>query len=480
MLRTVLMLAGVALVGTPQPAHAANKIKVMLLDGQNNHNWKATTPVMKSIFKKAGLFTVEVVTSPPRGGDMSAFKPNFAAFDVVVSNYNGAPWPRVTQQAFEAFIKNGGGLVVVHAANNAFGAWPAYNEMIGVGGWGGRNEKSGPYIRLRDGKFVHDTSPGRSGSHGAQHAFELITRTPRHPITFGLPARWTHAKDELYDRLRGPAKNVTVLATAFASPDKGGTGEHEPLLMTIDYGKGRCFHTALGHSADSMRDSVGFQATLVRGTEWAATGAVTQKAPSSFDAETDGWVSLFDGKSLRGWTRKNGTAKYRVEAGTVLGTTHDGSPNSFLCTDKNYRDFELVFEVKVDDALNSGVQIRSVSEPNIKKGRVHGPQVEIATNGTAGFVYGEALGTGWLSKDRSDADAKAAFKKGAWNKYRVRAVGTAIKTWVNGTPVADLTDTDSKMPTGFIGLQVHGIGRGTGPYRVQWRNIYLKDLSGTH
>ena len=136
--------------------------------------------------------------------------------------------------------------------------------------------------------------------------------------------------------------------------------------------------------------------------------------------------------------------------------------------------------MKVDDALNSGVQIRSVSEPNIKKGRVHGPQVEIATNGTAGFVYGEALGTGWLSGDRSDADAKAAFKKDAWNKYRVRAVGTAIKTWVNGIPVADLTDTESKMPTGFIGLQVHGIGRGTGPYLVQWRNIYLKDLSGTN
>jgi hypothetical protein len=161
----------------------------------------------------------------------------------------------------------------------------------------------------------------------------------------------------------------------------------------------------------------------------------------------------------------------------VVGTTAEGSPNSFLCTEKDYGDFELRFEVKVDDALNSGVQIRSVSEPEIKKGRVHGPQVEIATNGTAGFVYGEALGTGWLSKDRNNAKAKAAFKKGQWNKYRVRAVGKKIKTWVNGTPVANLVDDQSKMLKGFIALQVHSIKRGTGPYEVRWRNIRIKDLS---
>ena len=207
-----------------------------------------------------------------------------------------------------------------------------------------------------------------------------------------------------------------------------------------------------------------------------ATIAIGLLATPVFAGEA-GWIKLFNGKNLEGWVQHNGTATYKVDKQTILGTTSEGSPNSFLCTKKNYSDFELEFEVKVDDELNSGVQIRSVSDPKIKKGRVHGPQVEIATNGTAGFVYGEALGTGWLSEDRTDPKAVAAFKKGEWNKYRVLAVGTSIKTWVNGIPVANLTDEKSNMPSGFIGLQVHGIGKGAGPYEVRWRNIRLKDLS---
>ncbi len=193
------------------------------------------------------------------------------------------------------------------------------------------------------------------------------------------------------------------------------------------------------------------------------------------DNET-GFKSLFDGKTLNGWTQKNGTATYRVEDGVIVGKTNEGSPNSFLCTDKEYGNFELKFEVKVDDALNSGVQIRSASKPEKNNGRVHGPQVEIATNGTAGFIYGEALGTGWLSEDLSDPKAKAAFKNGEWNTYHVIANGKSIKTWVNGVPVADLVDEKSGMPSGFIGLQVHGIKAGTGPYEVRWRNIEIKEL----
>ena len=207
-----------------------------------------------------------------------------------------------------------------------------------------------------------------------------------------------------------------------------------------------------------------------------ATTAAALLALPAFAGE-DGWCSLFDGKTLDGWVQHNGTATYQVEEGTVLGKTSEGSPNSFLCTKKDYSDFELKFEVKVDDRLNSGVQIRSVSKKEIKKGRVHGPQVEIATNGTAGFVYGEGLGTGWLSEDRSDPKAQAAFKKGQWNAYVVKAVGKSIKTWVNDVPVADLVDEKSGMMKGFIGLQVHGIKRGTGPYEVRWRNIQIKDLS---
>ena len=190
----------------------------------------------------------------------------------------------------------------------------------------------------------------------------------------------------------------------------------------------------------------------------------------------ENWVNMFDGKTLNGWTQKNGTATYRVEDGCIVGKTSEGSPNSFLCSDKDYGDFELTFEVKVDDELNSGVQIRSQSKADRDNGRVHGPQVEIAINGTAGYIYGEALGTGWLSGNGDNPAAHKHFKNGEWNKYRVVAKGNSIQTWVNGEQVANLTDEKSKMHSGFIGLQVHGIAQGTGPYEVRWKNLKIREL----
>jgi type 1 glutamine amidotransferase len=148
--------------------------------------------------------------------------------------------------------------------------------MIGLGGWGGRTEKSGPYLRLRQGAWTKDTTPGRGGSHGAQHEFLVEASVPDHPILRGLPAKWMHAKDELYDSLRGPAENVTVLASALSDKSK----EHEPLLMVIPFGQGRVFHTALGHAVEAV-NGLGFQITFARGTEWAAIGRVTLPAPAA-------------------------------------------------------------------------------------------------------------------------------------------------------------------------------------------------------
>ena len=274
-------IAALALTLTAQAA----PLKVLLIDGQNNHDWKTTSPVLKQILEEDGLCAVEVATSPAKGEDMSGFAPNFAAYQVVVSNYNGAPWSPAAQGAFEKYVSGGGGFVPVHAANNSFGEWKAYNEMIGVGGWGGRTEKSGPLLRLRDGKWTNDMTPGNAGHHGQQHEFLMVTRAPEHPIMAGLPAKWMHAKDELYDHLRGPAQNLTVLASAMSDTATGGTGEDEPLLMALSYGKGRVFHTALGHALDAIKD-VGFATTLRRGVEWAATGKVTQRVPADFPTET--------------------------------------------------------------------------------------------------------------------------------------------------------------------------------------------------
>jgi len=215
----------------------------------------------------------------------------------------------------------------------------------------------------------------------------------------------------------------------------------------------------------------------------------------------DKWVTLFDGKSLDGWTQLNGTATYKVEDGTIVGTTAEGSPNSFLCSNKLYSNFELEVEVKVHDALNSGIQIRSTDKPVAVEGvpagkgkgkakgkaaqgnRVNGPQVEIESSpGQAGYVYGEATGLGWLSPEPNEKDpAKnqhSLMKNGDWNSFRIIAKGPRIQTFINGQPVADLTHEAifKSHPKGFLSLQVHGIKPGTGPYSVAWRNIRIKEL----
>tara|TARA_B100001778_G_scaffold316722_1_gene303842 strand:+ start:209 stop:859 length:651 start_codon:yes stop_codon:yes gene_type:complete len=191
------------------------------------------------------------------------------------------------------------------------------------------------------------------------------------------------------------------------------------------------------------------------------------------------YKAIFDGKTLEGWTQRNGTATYRVEKKSVVGKTNEGSPNSFLCSDKEYGNFDLIFEVKVDDKLNSGVQIRSQTKGG-PKGRVNGPQVEIEASGKngaeAGYIYGEAAG-GWMTPVDKLKPHKH-FKDGKWNKYRVVADGANIKVWINGAVVSDLNHEEKykSHPKGFIGLQVHSIGRGSGPYEVRWRKIKIKEL----
>ncbi|MDP3069365.1 MAG: ThuA domain-containing protein [Opitutaceae bacterium] len=291
---------------------APDKLKVLIVDGQNNHQWAVTTPLLKKILEDTGRFAVDVSTTPPakpnapkmaKGAtpaqqaahednlkkfpaaeaahkatapaQWAKWRPKFSAYAVVVSNYNGESWPAEVRDAFTAYVRGGGGFVSYHAANNAFPEWADYNTMIGLGGWGGRNEKSGPYLRLRAGAWTKDPTAGPGGGHGPQHEFLVETRAD-HPIVRGLPAQWMHAKDELYHGLRGPAENVTVLASALSDRTK----EHEPMLMVIPFGKGRVFHTALGHAVEAV-SGLGFQLTFARGVEWAATGKVTLPAPAA-------------------------------------------------------------------------------------------------------------------------------------------------------------------------------------------------------
>lgn len=319
-MKPLLAVCFAVLISLGPRASGQDKLKCLIIDGQNNHvRWPKTTVMMKSFLENSGRFTVDVQRTQYtwKGGELLEefplkdgkqyqdlpepksdpdFKPVFADYDVVLSNFGwkAAPWPEQTQAALESYVKGGGGMVIVHAADNSFGDWDAFNQMIGLGGWDGRDEKSGPYVYFDNaGNVIRDTSKGSGGAHGPQHEYQIIIRDPEHPITRGLPRAWMHAKDELYQQLRGPANNMSILATAYADPKYKGTDRHEPMLITIDYGKGRIFHTPMGDNDGSM-ECVGFITTLVRGTEWAAIGDVTlTDTPEDFPTASEVKVRPF-------------------------------------------------------------------------------------------------------------------------------------------------------------------------------------------
>ena len=284
------------------------KLKALIVDGQNNHTvWPKSTIMMKQYLEETGLFEVEICRTRftwnaerekaflplANAGETEdlreskadpEFAPDFGKYDVVISNFGwmAADWPESTQQALEAYMRDGGGFVSVHAADNSFPAWKEYNKMIGLGGWGNRNEKDGPYVYYsNEGELVRDTSPGGAGAHGPEHQIPITVRVADHPITQGMPAVWLTTKDECYAKLRGPAENMTILATGKDMSGRAPTNRHEPILMVVDYGKGRVFHTTLGHD-DYSCEGVGFIVSFTRGVEWAATGKVTQPIPEDF------------------------------------------------------------------------------------------------------------------------------------------------------------------------------------------------------
>ncbi|MDR1913453.1 MAG: ThuA domain-containing protein [Clostridiales bacterium] len=270
---------------------ARKPFKTLIVTGQNNHNWQVSHLAIKNILENSGLFTVNVLISPAKGEDMSEFAIDFDPYDLVVVDYNGDSWPQTSMSRFEEYAKKGGGIVIYHAADNSFPAWEEYNKICGLGGWEGRDENAGPYAYWYNGELTRDLSPGPGGSHGRQHEYMMNARDNEHPIINGLPNRWAHAQDELYDRMRGPANIAALLYTAYSDTETGGSGREEPLMFTVAYGKARIFHTMLGHCGPSYENNpamqcTGFQVTLLRGAEWAASGKVSQKIPKDFPSST--------------------------------------------------------------------------------------------------------------------------------------------------------------------------------------------------
>ena len=302
-----LVLAGFLVGVAGAAAEAQEKSKVLIVDGQNNHNYKAMTPFMKEQLEKSGLFTVDVSTTPPAAPrpaknetpeqaaerqkktdelkpQWEKWRPNFKDYKVVLSNYNGELWPAAVNGDFEAYVKGGGGVHVVHAANNAFSGWKEYDLMIGLG-WRG-NSYGARLFYDETGKLQRsEAGEGPGAGHGAQHEYKITARDPEHPILKGLPAVWMHAADELYHGQRGPAEKMLILASAFDDKSKGGTGVHEPMLWVIPYGQGKVVTNVMGHENGKAVQCVSFVTIMLRSCEWLATGKVTVPVPANFPTE---------------------------------------------------------------------------------------------------------------------------------------------------------------------------------------------------
>jgi len=285
--------------------HQDEMVRVLIIDGQNNHDWEGTTKALRAILETTGRFKVSVSTTPSRKGaksDWHEWRPSFKDHHVVAVNYNGQPWPARVNKAFMEFIHGGGGAVNVHASNNAFSNWKDWNRLIALG-WRGANfgervtvnDKTGAQIRTPKGE-------GPGAGHGPRHAFLVTVRDKAHPIMRGLPTWWKHAEDELYHGQRGPGADMQILSSAFSDRKKGGTGAHEPITWVVPHGKGNVVTTVLGHHWSGQKDfaslyCVGFQTVFARACEWAGTGKVTLSKPGGFpNSET---TSVVEPKNVK-------------------------------------------------------------------------------------------------------------------------------------------------------------------------------------
>jgi type 1 glutamine amidotransferase len=466
---------------------ADRQLTALIVDGMNNHDWEAGTRAIRAILEGTGRFKVDVATWPA--------KPDFAHYDVVINNFNGGHlkdgvrWPRETEIALEKYVHDGGGLVVFHAANNAFLEWPEYNQMIGLG-W--REKNFGPGLAVVDGKVI--TIPQGSGldpNHGPRHDFELFVLAGDHPITKGLPPHWLHPSEQLTHGQHGPAQGLTVLTYAFSEISHVG----EPMDWVVPYGKGRVYTTMLGHTwknePNPNLDDVGFQALLARGAEWAATGKVTLPADL-------GWKPLLNGKNLDGWESRGDGIWTVMQDGAILGQrARDDpfkvwpidektfrawiNPQAWLYTKRgDFTEFDLHVEFWLPPGGNSGVSIRDVSRAHYainEPDSVH-PELQGPVKGTPAHIgyeiqiiddEKETYPTG--SVYLFQAAKTGAYRPGEWNSLEIESRQGMIRTRVNGITVAESAGDPARPVTGPIGLQLHD--RFT---FAMFRNIRIREL----
>jgi type 1 glutamine amidotransferase len=284
-----------------QSEKTSDKITVLIVDGFSNHNWQQTTHVVKNILENSGLFDVSVSTAPakPDAEEWKSWNPQFSKFDVVIQNTNNIfnkkiKWPRCVQKELEKYVSTGGGLFILHSANNAYADWPEYNLMIGLG-W--RKTSEGVALQVTENNEIKviPVGEGKNTYHGPRND-EVIHIIKNHPINKGFPKAWKTPDMELYKFARGPAKNLTVLS--YATDEE--TGINWPVEWVVKYGNGRVYNSSMGHlwkddTYPVTYRCIGFQTILIRVTEWLATGKTTYPVPENFPTETE--VSLA-GESL--------------------------------------------------------------------------------------------------------------------------------------------------------------------------------------
>jgi uncharacterized protein len=448
-------------------SQAATKLSALIVDGMNNHDWAAGTRAIQAILEGSGRFTVEVCTWPKR--------PEFRGHDVVINNFNGGHtatgtrWPREVEQALVEYVRGGGGLVVFHAANNAFLEWPEYNDMIGLG-W--RDRGFGPGIAIGPGgaPVSIPKGSGLNPGHGPRHDFDVFLREPDHPIARGLPAHWLHASEQLTHGQHGPAQGLTILTYAFSEVSQQG----EPMDWVREYGRGRVYTTMLGHTwKDELNpnlDDVNFQAMLARGTEWAATGKVTLAANL-------GWRPLFNGKDLDGWEPRGDCVWTVVPGGVLLGTRTAGKTppdnardfrgwegaQAWLYTKAEFNEFDLHVEYWVPPRGNSGVSIRDRSRAHTAIGEPDSLRPDLT-----GYPKSSPAHIGYEIQilDYDDANSTGSIyglvpsktgvhRPGLWNSMDIESRTGMIRVRVNGQIVAEGPGDAARPKTGPIGLQLH-------------------------
>lgn len=460
---TSLLLCALA-----SPLAAQAKIPVLLVSGANNHDWEWTTPSLATILTESGRFDVKVTYDPAR--DLA--KP-LDAYEAIVLDYNGPRWGEAAEKNFLAAVSSGVGVSVIHAADNAFPGWEEYETLVAL-------------LWRRKGEVAT--------GHGQFHAFDVSMVDRDHPITANLPRLRQHP-DELYHRLihmhEAPYR---VLATAYSDPATGGTGQDEPMVIVQQYGKGRIFHTPLGHvwrgveaSRISHLDSQ-FRTLVVRGTEWAARGEVTDGVPApntlSSLERAAGWRLLFDGKSLEGWRTYGAEAAGEGWAVTD-GCLHRVARGGDLISEGEFEDFELRFEWKLARGSNSGVKLRVNETP--ERPAAIGLEYQLLDDGSFPDLPRKQTSASIYDVLAPEAEAKALAHLGAFNESRILLRGGEVEHWLNGARVLE-ADMDSDAWKAAIATskfaKVEGFGRGPGHIVLQdhgdevfFRSIAIRPLA---